>query len=58
VKTPFLKHPGYKWILIMLLLAALMVVVFIYYNRRIKILNDELQRISMMSQTYEVFKTS
>jgi hypothetical protein len=57
VKAP-LKKTGYKWILIMLLLAALMVAVFIYYNRRIKILNDELQRISMMSQTYDVFETS
>ena len=33
----------------MLLLAALIVVVFIYYNRRIKNIDDELQRISMMS---------
>jgi hypothetical protein len=48
VKTP-LKYTGYKWILLMLLLAALIIAVFIYYNRRIKIINDELKRISMMS---------
>ena len=48
MKTPF-KYTGFKWILFILLLAALMIAVFIYYNRRIKIINDELNRISMVS---------
>jgi len=33
----------------MLLLAALIIAVIIYYNGRIKIINDELQRISWVS---------
>jgi hypothetical protein len=32
----------------MLLLAALIVVVFVYYNRRIKIITNELKRISLV----------
>jgi len=48
VKIP-LKYTGNKWILLMLLLAALIIAVIIYYNGRIKIINDELNRISWVS---------
>jgi hypothetical protein len=43
LKKNFLKDEGYKWFLVMLLLVALMIAVMIYYNRRIKIINDKLK---------------
>jgi uncharacterized integral membrane protein len=49
VEKKQLTTTGYKWILIMVLLAALMIAVFIYYNRKIKTINNELQRISLVN---------
>jgi len=47
MKKKFLNYPGYKWILILLFLIMLIIAVFIYYNRRIKIIDNELNRISL-----------
>jgi hypothetical protein len=42
-----LKNPTYKLILIILLFAALIISVIIYYNRRIKVINDKLKDTSV-----------
>jgi hypothetical protein len=44
-----LKNPIYKLILIILLFAALIISVIIYYNRRIKVINDKLKDTSAIS---------
>jgi hypothetical protein len=48
MKKNIFKYSGYKWLFVMLLLAALMIAVIIYYNRRIKIINDKLKESSAM----------